>query len=63
MTGFVVFDYASRYQEAIAELADWVVEGRLRSVEDTVPSDRTPASSRSNFGGKRVMLPTDEGCR
>jgi hypothetical protein len=39
MTGFVVSDYASRYQEAIAEMAGWVVEGRLRSVEDTVPGD------------------------
>lgn len=39
MTGFVVFDYVSRYQEAIAEMAGWVVEGRLRSVEDTVPGD------------------------
>ena len=39
MTGFVVFDYASRYQQAIAELAGWVLEGRLRSVEDTVPGD------------------------
>ena len=39
MTGFVVFDYVSRYQEAIAEMAGWVVQGRLRSVEDTVPGD------------------------
>jgi hypothetical protein len=39
MTGFVVFDYASRYQQAITEMARWVVEGRLRSVEDTVPGD------------------------
>lgn len=37
MTGFVVFDFASRYEQAIAELASWVNEGRLRSVEDTVP--------------------------
>ena len=36
MAGFVVFDYATRYQQAIAEMARWVVEGRLRSVEDTV---------------------------
>ena len=33
MTGFVVFDYASRYPEGIAQLADWVHTGQLRSHE------------------------------
>jgi NADPH-dependent curcumin reductase CurA len=39
MTGFVVFDYARRYPEALADLSTWHVEGRLRSVEDTVRGD------------------------
>jgi len=39
MTGFVVSDFAMRYQDAIAELAGWVNEGRLRSIEDTVEGD------------------------
>ena len=39
MTGFVVADYASRFQEAITDLAGWINEGRLRSVEDTEPGD------------------------
>jgi len=39
MTGIVVFDFASRYQQAIAELSGWVSQGRLRSVEDTAPGD------------------------
>ena len=39
MTGFVVFDFASLYQQAIAELSGWVSQARLRSVEDTVPGD------------------------
>jgi NADPH-dependent curcumin reductase CurA len=39
MTGFLVFDYASRYAEATAELSDWLMAGRLRSVEDTTPGD------------------------
>jgi NADPH-dependent curcumin reductase CurA len=39
MTGFVVFDFASRYQQAIGELSGWVSQGRLRSVEDTAPGD------------------------
>jgi NADPH-dependent curcumin reductase CurA len=39
MTGFVVFDYARRYPEALADLSTWLAEGRLRSVEDTVRGD------------------------
>ena len=39
MTGFVVFDYAKRYPEALADLSTWVAEGRLHSVEDTVRGD------------------------
>jgi NADPH-dependent curcumin reductase CurA len=36
MTGFLVFDYAQRYPEAIAELAQWLQSGKLRSREDVV---------------------------
>jgi len=36
MEGFLVFDYASRYREAAAQMAGWVAEGRLLSVEDIV---------------------------
>ncbi len=36
MTGMVVFDYASRYGEAIGEMAGWMKEGRLLSREDIV---------------------------
>ncbi len=39
MTGFVVFDYADRYAEAIAELSGWLDEGRLTSIEHTVRGD------------------------
>jgi NADPH-dependent curcumin reductase len=39
MTGFVVFDFAGRYQEALAEMAGWYAEGRLRNVEHTVRGD------------------------
>jgi len=34
MTGMVVFDYANRYPEATAELAEWLSAGKLRSLED-----------------------------
>ncbi|MCY7341596.1 MAG: NADP-dependent oxidoreductase [Pseudonocardia sp.] len=36
MQGFVVFDYADRYGEAVTELAGWLREGRLHSREDVV---------------------------
>jgi NADPH-dependent curcumin reductase len=36
MTGFLVFDYASRYPEALAELAGWYRAGRIVSRETLV---------------------------
>ncbi len=36
MTGFLVFDYADRYPEAIAQLAGWLSAGELQSREDVV---------------------------
>ncbi len=36
MEGFLVFDFRARYPEAEAEMATWIAEGRLRSVEDVV---------------------------
>src|ERR1700739_4156508 len=29
MTGFVVFNYANRYPEAVAEMSRWLFDGRL----------------------------------
>jgi NADPH-dependent curcumin reductase CurA len=37
MTGMLVFDYADRYPEAMAELAGWYRAGRLVSRETVVP--------------------------
>jgi NADPH-dependent curcumin reductase CurA len=34
--GFLVFDYAHRYQEGLARLAGWLTEGKLRYREDVV---------------------------
>ena len=39
MTGFVVFDYAQRYQEAVTQLGGWLRTGELRSREDVVQGD------------------------
>jgi NADPH-dependent curcumin reductase len=39
MTGFVIFDYADRYGEGVAQLAQWLSSGELRSREDIVRGD------------------------
>ncbi|MDX6698556.1 MAG: hypothetical protein QOE65_1953 [Solirubrobacteraceae bacterium] len=39
MAGFVVFDYADRYGEAVSALAGWLRSGELRSREDVVEGD------------------------
>jgi hypothetical protein len=36
MQGMVVFDYADRYPQAIAELAGYLKDGRMKSREDVV---------------------------
>jgi NADPH-dependent curcumin reductase CurA len=36
MTGFVIFDYADRYAEGVAQLAKWLGSGVLRSREQVV---------------------------
>jgi len=36
MEGFVVFDYAPRYGEAIKAIAGWMAEGKLKTREDIV---------------------------
>jgi hypothetical protein len=39
MTGFLVFDYVDRFPEAVADMSEWLAEGRLESIEDTVTGD------------------------
>ena len=58
MTGFVVFDYASRYQEAASELGRWMQEGRLHSEETIVDGldQFYPAFQRLFSGEKRGKL-------
>jgi NADPH-dependent curcumin reductase CurA len=36
MTGMLIFDYADRYGEALAEMAEWYADGRLVSREQVV---------------------------
>ncbi|QUR69629.1 NADP-dependent oxidoreductase [Mycobacterium spongiae] len=39
MAGFVVFDYADQYSEAVVQLANWLRSGELRSREQVVNGD------------------------
>lgn len=41
MTGFVIFDYAERYTEGIAQLATWLRSGELLSREHVIHGDIT----------------------
>jgi NADPH-dependent curcumin reductase CurA len=36
MEGMVVFDYADRYHLAVAEMAGYLKDGRMKSKEDVV---------------------------
>jgi NADPH-dependent curcumin reductase CurA len=53
MEGFVVFDYADRYADAVGQLATWRAEGRLRSREHVIEGfDRFPAALLTLFRGE-----------
>ncbi|MBK4736869.1 NADP-dependent oxidoreductase [Noviherbaspirillum pedocola] len=53
MEGIVVFDYAARYPEAVAEMAKWMREGSFRSREDIVQGlDKFPEALNMLFEGK-----------
>jgi NADPH-dependent curcumin reductase CurA len=56
MEGFLVFDYASRFGEAIQEIAGWMREGKFVSREDivTAPVDAFPTVLRRLFDGDNV---------
>jgi NADPH-dependent curcumin reductase len=55
MEGFVVFDYLSRADEAIAELVRWVGEGKLRVDEDIRDGlENAPDALRSLFDGSNT---------
>jgi NADPH-dependent curcumin reductase CurA len=60
--GFLVFDFAARYKEALAQLAEWVREGRLKYREDVVDGlERAPDALLAvlqgrNFGKMLVRV-------
>jgi len=55
MIGFLVFDYAERYPEAVRELAGWLAAGKLKSHEDIVGGLET-------FPDTLLKLFTGENC-
>ena len=65
MQGMVVFDYADRYPQAVAELAGYLKDGRMRSREDVVhgldsfPDALNRLFTGENFG-KLVLQVADE---
>ena len=66
MEGMVVFDYVDRFPQAVAELAGYLKDGRIKSREDIVrgggaafPATLLKLFSGENFG-KRVLQVADE---
>jgi NADPH-dependent curcumin reductase CurA len=60
--GFIVFDFAARYREGLAQLGAWVRDGQLRYREDIVDGlERAPAALAGllqgrNFGKMLVRV-------
>jgi NADPH-dependent curcumin reductase CurA len=53
MEGMVVFDYADRYPVAVAELAGYLKDGRMKSKEDVAEGlENFPATLLKLFRGE-----------
>jgi NADPH-dependent curcumin reductase CurA len=53
MEGMVVFDYAERYPQAVAELAAYLQDGSIKSREDVVPGlEQFPSALLKLFNGQ-----------
>jgi NADPH-dependent curcumin reductase CurA len=53
LEGFIVFDYAARYQEAAVQMAGWMMAGKLKSREHIVPGLETfPETLLKLFSGE-----------
>ena len=52
MAGFIVCDYAARYDEALSALSGWLAEGRLTERVDVQDGlENAPATLRRLFSG------------
>jgi len=62
MTGFVVFDYASRYGEAVRDIATWLAQGKMIAREhvvdglETFPETLNMLFSGGNFGKLAIKV-------
>ncbi len=55
MQGFVVLDFKARYPEALAALAQWVREGRIRYREDILEGiEQAPGSIAGLYRGENL---------
>ncbi len=55
MSGFLVFDYAHRYEEAVTRLATWVREGKLRYREDILDGiEHAPGAIAELYRGENL---------
>ncbi|HEV1997635.1 MAG TPA: NADP-dependent oxidoreductase [Candidatus Dormibacteraeota bacterium] len=55
MEGFVVFDYADRYAEAVMQMAQWIDEGKLKTREEIVDGIETfPETLLKLFNGENT---------
>ena len=55
MQGFVIFDYAPRFGEALARLAQWIRDGRLRYSEDVLEGiEQAPGAIAGLYRGENT---------
>jgi len=55
MQGFVVFDYAHRYDEARAKLVEWIRSGKVRYREDILDGlEHAPGSIAGLYRGENL---------
>ena len=55
MQGFVIFDYAPRFEEALARLAQWIRDGRLRYSEDVLQGiEQAPGAIAGLYRGENT---------
>jgi hypothetical protein len=55
MQGFVIFDHAARYGEALTQLADWVRAGRIRYREDVLDGiEHAPGAIAGLYRGENL---------
>jgi len=55
MQGFVVFDYVQHYKQALAELSQWIISGKLKYSEDIVDGlENAPSALLRLFDGSNT---------